>query len=458
MSEAEQNPVTIVGAGLAGSLLAIVLARRGLEVAVYERGVDPRLTKASGGRSINLALSARGIRALQHAAIYADVEPLLMPMRGRMIHRDDGTTEMQPYGQRSEEQIYSVSRAELNRLLIDSAQNSHGVAVRFREEATGVDAGNGTLEITNLDEARHHTVQAQPIIAADGAGSAIRRSLDLGSPIGVTESLLPHGYKELTMPPAAGGGFQLDPAALHIWPRGGFMLIALPNPDGDFTLTLFLPNEGAASFAQLDTARKTEAFFARYFPDVVGRIPDLADRFLANPLGVLGTVRCHRWHAGGNVLLIGDAAHAIVPFHGQGMNLAFEDCLCLDRLLAGKSVDWPRVFAAFEAMQKPNANAIADMALENYVEMRDTVREHRFVLQKELAFELERRLPDRFIPRYSMVMFHDEIPYAIAQRRGALQQELLEALTLGAESLEEIDMDAAVARVRERLPALEGDN
>lgn len=457
MSANSGDAVTIVGAGLCGSLLASLLARRGFRVIVYERGADPRGTSVTGGRSINLALSARGIRALEHAALFDLVEPLLVPMRGRMIHRDDGTTELQPYGQRSDEQIYSVSRGDLNRLLIAAAENAHGVEIRFRQEAQSVDAGDGTLEIARLDEGRSQTVRAQPVIAADGAGSAIRRSLAAAATVEVTESLLPHGYKELNIPPAADGGFGLDPAALHIWPRGGFMLIALPNPGGDFTLTLFLPNEGDVSFAALDTAAKTEDFFATHFPDVAGQIPDLARTFLANPLGVLGTVRCGQWHTGGSVLLLGDAAHAIVPFHGQGMNLAFEDCVCLDRLLTRGPVDWLRVFAEFEAMQRPNADAIADMALENYVEMRDKVREHRFVLQKELAFELERRLPDRFIPRYSMVMFHDDIPYAVAQRRGALQQELLEALTRDAGSLADIDLEAAVARVRERLPPLRED-
>lgn len=452
-----KGPVTIVGAGLCGSLLAIVLARRGFDVHVFERSADPRKTTPTGGRSINLALSARGIRALEYAGVFAAVEPLLMPMRGRLIHRNDGTTGMQPYGQRKNERIFSVSRAELNRLLIDTAENSHGVTVSFRQEAKSFEAESGALEMAALDDSRSHIVSRHPIIAADGAGSAVRRSLDSSTIVGAAESLLPHGYKELTVPPGPDGGFQFDPEALHIWPRGGFMLIALPNPGRDFTLTLFLPNEGPESFAELDTASEVESFFSRHFPDVVEKIPGLSDSFLAKPLGVLGTVRCRHWHDRGNVLLIGDAAHAIVPFHGQGMNLAFEDCVCLDRLLVRDSVDWASVFGDFESQQLANANAIADMALENYVEMRDTVREPAFVLQKELSFELERRLPDRFIPRYSMVMFHDEIPYAVAQRRGALQQELLNELTREADSLEDIDMDVAVSRVLERLPPLPKD-
>jgi kynurenine 3-monooxygenase len=454
VSGGRDGTVTVVGAGLCGSLLAILLGRRGFRVTVLERGADPRTAEASGGRSINLALAARGMRALEHAGIPDKVEPLLMPMRGRMIHAEDGRTELQPYGQREGEVIYSVSRAALNRLLVETAENAHGVELRFRQEALGLDPETGAVRMRDLRGPRDHALDARPVIAADGAGSAIRRSLAAAGILAVTESLLPHGYKELTLPPGDDGGFQLDPGALHIWPRGGFMLIALPNPNGDFTLTLFLPNHGVQGFAELDTASRAGAFFRRYFADVAPKIPQLAETFVANPLGVLGTVRCRRWHDGGGVLLIGDAAHAIVPFHGQGMNLAFEDCVLLDRILETGTGDWPEIFARFESAQRANAEAIADMALENYVEMRDTVRNPKFVLQKELAFELERRLPDRFIPRYSMVMFHDEIPYAVAQRRGALQQELLEELTRGVGAIGEIDVDAAAERVRERLPPL----
>jgi kynurenine 3-monooxygenase len=453
MSAGADQVVTIVGAGLCGSLLSIILARRGFEVSVLERGADPRTGQASGGRSINLALSARGMRALEHAGLMAMAEPLLIPMRGRMIHAGDGRTELQPYGQREGERIHSVSRAGLNRLLIDAAESSHGVLLRFLQEAATAEPAGGSVTVRDLAQSALYSLRASPIIAADGAGSVIRRSLDTGGRMGVDESLLPHGYKELTLPPAPDGGFQLDPEALHIWPRGGFMLIALPNPGGDFTLTLFMANEGAPSFAELDGPAKVNDFFDRFFGDVAARIPDLAATFLANPLGVLGTVRCRRWYDGGNFLLVGDAAHAIVPFHGQGMNLAFEDCVLLDRILAREPGDWAAVFARFEAEQRPNANAIADMALENYVEMRDTVRQPKFVLQKQLSFELERRLPDRFIPRYSMVMFHDEIPYAVAQRHGALQQALLDELTRDVESIEDIDLDAAVSAAR-RLPKL----
>jgi kynurenine 3-monooxygenase len=444
--------VTIIGAGLCGSLLAIMLERQGLAVSVLERRADPRTDAAVAGRSINLALSARGIRALQHAGVFPKVEELLMPMRGRIIHDEDGVTELQRYGQREHEQIYSVSRAELNRILIDSAEHDHGIAIEFGQEARGFDE-DGALSISNRAGGGVWTPRNEPVIAADGAGSAVRRAFDETVGIGATEALLAHGYKELCIPSAAGGRHQLDAQGLHIWPRGGFMLIALPNPGGDFTLTLFLPNEGKDSFATLATASDANIFFRRYFPDVVTLIPDIAESFLANPVGILGTVRCRAWHHGGNVLLIGDAAHAIVPFHGQGMNLAFEDCVLLDRILRnGQS--WEESFTTFEQQQLPNANAIADMALENYVEMRDTVRDPKYKLRKELSFELERRLPERFIPRYSMVMFHDEIPFAIAQRRGALQQALLDELVRDAHALEEIDLDAAESQARERLPPL----
>jgi len=446
-----EERVTIVGAGLCGSLLAIVLKRRGLDVSVLERRADPRTGRAAAGRSINLALSARGIRALRHAGIFSKVAPLLMPMRGRIVHNEDGSTELQPYGRREEEQIFSVSRAELNRILIDTAERDYDTVLSFEQEAREFDAASRELRVSDLARGRDYALRQGPVIAADGAGSAIRRAL--GASVGAAEALLPHGYKELGIPAGPGGCHRIDARGLHIWPRGDFMLIALPNPGGDFTLTLFMPNEGRRSFGSLGKPALVRTFFMRWFADVVPLIPDLEEAFLTNPVGVLGTVRCRRWHAAGDVLLIGDAAHAIVPFHGQGMNLAFEDCMLLERILEAKE-GWERAFAVFETEQKPNANAIADMALENYVEMRDTVRDPKYKLRKALSFELERRLPNRFIPRYSMVMFHDEIPYAVAQQRGVVQQELLDDLVRNAASLDEIDMGVAEALVRAKLPCL----
>ena len=450
--EGGEDPVTIIGAGLCGSLLALMLKRRGHIVSLLERRADPRTAPPVAGRSINLALSARGIRALERAGVFPRVKKFLMPMRGRIIHSKDGATEVQPYGQRRDEQIYSVSRARLNRILIDAAEDC-GIAVRFGQEARGFDESGRGIVMTDHASGSGWTCSDTPVIAADGAGSAMRRALHDAAGIAATESLLPHGYKELCIPPGPGGKHLLDAAGLHIWPRGGFMLIALPNPGGDFTLTLFLPNEGRESFASLDSPTAVEAFFLRYFTDVMPLIPGLVESFLANPIGILGTVRCGSWHDGGRLLLIGDAAHAIVPFHGQGMNLAFEDCVVLDEV-AGTARDWEAAFAAFQERQLPNANAIADMALENYVEMRDTVRDPKYKLRKELSFELERRLPDRFIPRYSMVMFHDEIPYAVAQQRGAVQQALLDVLVRDALTLEEIDLATAERLVREKLTPL----
>jgi kynurenine 3-monooxygenase len=265
---------------------------------------------------------------------------------------------------------------------------------------------------------------------------------------------LPHCYKELAIAPGKNGGFQLEPGALHIWPRRGFMLIALPNPGGDFTLTLFMPSEGPNSFEQLDSVPRVAAFFEKHFKDIVPLIPDLPDMVMRNPVGILGTVRCRHWHVQDYFLLIGDAAHAVVPFHGQGMNLAFEDCVVLDQALLNFDGDWTTAFSEYESRQLANANAIADMALENYVEMRDTVLDPGHVLRKELSFELERRLPNHFIPRYSMVMFHDEIPYAVAQQRGAIQQELLVNLTADAQSMQDIDLDLATTAAADALPPL----
>jgi kynurenine 3-monooxygenase len=292
-----------------------------------------------------------------------------------------------------------------------------------------------------------------PVIAADGASSALRDSMVAAGLATATEDLLSHRYKELSIAAGAGGRHQIDSHALHIWPRGGFMLIALPNTDGSFTATLFLPATGLESFATLDSPRSVTDFFARHFPDVLPLIPDLEEDFFAHPTGTMVTVHCAPWRVGGDLLLIGDAAHGIVPFHGQGMNCAFEDCARLDELL-DRHGQWEDLFAEVERDRKPNADAIAAMALENYVEMRDTVRHPKFQLQKALSLELERRFPRRFIPRYSMVMFHHEIPYATALARGRVQQELLDELSAGTDRIEQIDWERAAQLVHASLPEL----
>jgi len=422
---AQPAHINIVGAGLAGALLALLLARRGLAVTLYERRPDPRQVRPERGRSINLALAARGLQALARATVLERVRPLLIPMRGRMVHERGGAAALQPYGQREHEVIYSVGRADLNRVLIEEAARHAGVSVRFNQQCLGADLQARELSLRDGDSGREYQVPLGPTIATDGAGSAVRASLAAAGLVRVREDWLDHDYKELTLPPQSATA--LEPHALHIWPRGGFMLIALPNTDGSFTATLFLARTGAQSFAALDTSSAVQEFFAHEFPDALPLLPDLAAQFAAHPQGQLGTVHAAPWHLAGEVLLLGDAAHAIVPFHGQGMNAAFEDCAELDALL-GEPPEWAELFARFEQARRPNTAAIAQMALENYLEMRDAVLDAGFVRRKALAMALERRFPQRFIPRYSMVMFHPEIPYAEAQRRGALQEQLLHEL------------------------------
>jgi kynurenine 3-monooxygenase len=426
-----QPTVNIAGGGLAGALLAVMLARRGIPVTVFERRPDPRVQDSDSGRSINLALAARGIRALQQAGLMTQIRPLMLPMRGRMIHEPQAgaAPHLLPYGQRQGEVIYSIGRGALNRVLIGAAAKLSSVQLRFETTCTEVDPVRGTLTLLNARTGAHTTVEDAVTIAADGAGSLLRGGLARAGQIAVTELPLEHDYKELLIP-ARNGEYALRPDALHVWPRHGFMLIALPNPDRSFTATLFLPHTGAPGFNTLDSDSAVQEFFNREFGTAAALIPDLTGQFRNHPQGHLGTVHAHPW-ACGPVLLLGDAAHAIVPFHGQGMNAAFEDCAILDTMLQASGAgerDWAAIFAQFNRARREDAQAIAEMALENYAEMRSGVLDARFLRQKSWALQLERLYPGRFIPRYAMVMFHPEISYAEALRRGRVQQQILDGL------------------------------
>jgi kynurenine 3-monooxygenase len=446
--------IRIVGAGPTGALLAILLARRGLEIELYESRPDPRGVAVGSGRSINLALADRGIHALKAAGVFDGLASALLPMRGRLIHYENGETAFQPYGQRPNEVIYSVSRHRLNQALIEVAAGRAGVQLHFQHRLEAADFTAHTARIRDLESDRVHAVPMQPLLATDGAGSAVRREMSAQKFIQASEVDLEHGYKELSIPAGPQGSFRMANDALHIWPRGNFMLIALPNDDGSFTATLFLPKLGTPSFASLRDVDSVDEFLALNFADARELMPNALAEFSAHPVGFLGTVDAQPWHVLAQATLIGDAAHAMVPFHGQGMNCCFEDCIEFDACVA-RHASWERVFAEFGAARKPNTDAIAAMALENYMEMRESVADPKFQLQQALSLELERRFPRHFIPRYSMVMFHHEIPYLTAQQRGAVQSKILSDLTGGAvDALSEVDFVRAEREILSRLPPL----
>ncbi|HVW41457.1 MAG TPA: NAD(P)/FAD-dependent oxidoreductase [Amycolatopsis sp.] len=414
--------IAVVGGGLAGCLLACFLARRGEQVVVYERRPDPRGGAAERGRSINLALSERGLNALRRVGLDKQVLADALPMRGRMIHPVAGDLDFQPYSADGERAINSISRGALNNVLLDAA--AHAVDLRFEHRLTGLDPVTG--EMVFATPGGDVRAKADVILGADGAGSAVRGQLLRHG--ATTESLdfLDYGYKELTIP-ARDGEFALAEGALHIWPRGRSMMIALPNPGGSFTCTLFWPT---SAFASLADPAAIERYFAEQYPDVPPLAPDLVSDYQQNPVGVLGTVRCTPWQSG-RAGLIGDAAHAIVPFYGQGANCAFEDVVVLDDCLERTDGDWTRALPLFEASRRADTEAIARMALANFAEMRDKVASPVFRLWQRIEHALERALPGRYVSRYELVSFTNT-PYARVRRRVRAQHGALAAAGLGA--------------------------
>jgi kynurenine 3-monooxygenase len=452
MPRARDTVITIAGAGLAGALLATLLAKQGWPVQVLERRPDPRVKGFEGGRSINLALAERGLHALRQAGLTDAVMAQAVMMRGRMVHPLHGEPQLLRYGRDDSEVIWSVHRGRLNMSLLDAAEAA-GARLRFDARATDVDFAHRRLRIVDETDGRAEEISFQVLIGADGAGSAIRQAMDRESELGDRFEPLDHGYKELEIPPKADGGFLLEPNALHIWPRGNYMCIALPNTEKTFTVTLFLPLEGDPSFARLPDTKAAHAFFEKQFADALALIPDFDEDWSRNPVGQLGTLRLQRWRLDERAVLIGDAAHAMVPFHGQGMNCAFEDCVALARHIE-EGGEWNEIFEAFEGERRPNADAIQQMALENYIEMRDKVDDADFLLRRQLERVLAERHPGRFVPRYSMVTFM-RIPYSVAWARGEIQRGILMDCCEGKQRIEDVDLNRADALVKARLETLD---
>lgn len=418
-----ESELTILGAGPVGSLLGSLLAEQGFEVKVFEMRDDPRNALVDSGRSINLALSHRGIRALEMAGVYEMVKPELIRMNGRMMHNREGDLTFLPYG-KEDQFINSVSRAGLNKVLITHAEKK-GVQFYFRHKCEGVDLAH---RVATFQSSGIFSLKSKVLIGADGAFSMLRQAMQKTDRFDFSQQYIEHGYKELTLAPR-GGDFALEPNYLHIWPRGSFMLIALPNPDKTFTCTLFFPFEGELSFASLDRDELVIDFFEAYFPDVVPWIPDLAGQFRQNPTSSLVSIKTFPW-VKNNCLLIGDASHAIVPFYGQGMNAGFEDCRLLMEWGARMDFNWEELLPYFSSHRKADTDAISDLALRNFVEMRDKVANPRFLDIKKMEARLQERYPEIWIPLYTMVTFSD-MPYGKALRLGKLQEQIMNELPEG---------------------------
>ncbi len=422
----KKDNILIIGAGLCGSLLALRLAQRGYTVNVYESRPDLRTTDISTGRSINLALSDRGIKAMRLAGIEDKVKPLCIPMYGRLIHDIEGNTFPSNYSGREGEYINSISRGKLNGLLLTEADKYNNLTIHFNKKSKGVDIENNTASFYDYKTKTDFNIAADVIFGTDGAGSSLRKSYDLERKFlfSYSQNYLTHGYKELEIPASEKGAHLISKDYLHIWPRGNYMLIALPNLDGSFTVTLFLSyEEGEYNFKNLKTEDDIKAFFKTQFPDALALIPNIAEEFANNPTGPLGTIKCSPWHYKNKTLLMGDAAHAIVPFYGQGMNASFEDVTVFDAILDTYEGDWETIFKAYERVRKIDTDAIADLAIDNYYEMRDHVANPIFKEKRNLEMALEKAFPKSYFSKYSMVTFNEDIPYNEAMKRGRAQDK-----------------------------------
>ena len=417
----QKKKITIVGAGLVGSLLAIYLRKKGHSITVFERRVDLRQKDISAGKSINLALSDRGWKPLKELGLEEELLKMIIPMKGRLMHDTKGELTFQPYGKEGQA-INSISRGGLNALLMNKAEEI-GVDFKFEHKCIDVDFNQHLVEFEHNE--KKLSIKPDLIFGADGAFSAVRSAFQKMDRFNYSQNYIPHGYKELVIPATASGDFAIDKNVLHIWPRGEYMMIALPNLDASFTVTLFLPFENNKySFEQLDTDKKITSFFKDVFPDALEHMPTLLDDFKSNQAASLVTVKSFPW-VKGNTMLLGDAAHAIVPFYGQGMNCGFEDCFELNQLIEKNGDNWQATFTEFNATRPQNSNAIADLALENFVEMRDKVGDKHFLLRKKIEARLHQLYPQKWIPQYSMVTFNDQISYSYAMEVGKLQRQVM---------------------------------
>ncbi|GAB3574320.1 NAD(P)/FAD-dependent oxidoreductase [Hymenobacter daeguensis] len=441
-----------MGAGLVGSLLSLYLARRGHPVEVFERRADPRRAGFQEGRSINLALSDRGWRALEGVGVGDDIRQVGIPMTGRVMHDVHGNLTRQPYGV-ADQAIYSVNRGHLNRRLLDLAEAQPNVRLHFGQQCLGIDLKQQELHLLDTATRQEHTATYTRLFGTDGAFSAVRGALQKTDRYDYSQDYLEYGYKELTIAAGPDGAWQIEKNALHIWPRGQYLMIALPNLDGSFNCTLFFPYEGPESFAALQTPADVTAFFTRVFPDAVPLMPALEEEFFAHPTGSLVTIRCFPWKFGDDVLLLGDASHAIVPFYGQGMNAGFEDCSVLNELLDQHGdADWPVILSEFQQQRKPNTDAMADLAVYNFVEMRDRVADPRFLLQKKIEARISAQYPGRWTPLYSQVTF-SHTPYAEAWAAGQRQDAIMARLMPHIQAEADFDRPEVQALVQQEMTA-----
>lgn len=416
--------IAITGAGLVGSLLGIYLANRGKEVEIYERRPDARRTQLDGGRSINLALSDRGLQALAGVDLAEKVKrEMAIPMYRRVMHDREGNLSYQPYGKEGQA-INSVSRAELNALLMTEAEK-RGVRIHFEQNCQEVDFDQPALHFKNRLSEEPTEVKPDLIFGADGAFSAVRSAMQKTDRFNYSQHFIEHGYKELTIPPGPDGSFLIEREALHIWPRGNYMLIALPNPDGSFTCTLFFPYEGAPSFSTIKSTAQAREFFEEQFADALNLMPNFDREWEENPTSSMVIIRCWPWTRQHKVALIGDASHAIVPFYGQGMNSGFEDCYVLDQLIEKHGNNWPALLEEYQALRKPDGDAIADLAMRNFVEMRDLTGDEDFLLQKKIEAHFAEKHPDKWTPLYSLVTFSPQVRYSEAQALGQAQDAIM---------------------------------